>query len=278
MFELTPPAADGLTTPEVGVWSSDKHYFLLRYIDAFTNAMSPATSRTAKPWKSLHYIDLFAGAGIAKIKENGLIWGSPLIAAQAPTRFERLHLCELNPTKYRDLVQRVGKFTQPQAPQLINADANVAVSRVTEALPADSLALAFLDPYGLSLHFETLRALSGCRVDLIIFFPDHVDIMRNWQGIYHEQTESNLDRFLGGIPWRDEIAKSHPDQWAATFLRLYKEQIKSLGYGHFGDDKRIALPNNRFLYKLIFCSKHQLGARLWNDVSRKERDGQGKLF
>lgn len=53
----TSPTDDGLEISTVGEWSRDKHHFLSRYIDAFTNAMKK------KGWSGLHYIDLFAGAG-----------------------------------------------------------------------------------------------------------------------------------------------------------------------------------------------------------------------
>lgn len=63
MFNLEPPQDDGLCIPEVGEWSSDKHYFLQRYIDAFTSSMKN------KGWSGLHYIDLFAGAGIERFQK-----------------------------------------------------------------------------------------------------------------------------------------------------------------------------------------------------------------
>jgi len=76
MLELPKPEDDGLVIPEVGEWSREKHHFLLRYIDAFTTAMRP------KRWNGLYYIDLFAGAGIERLKRPArLDWGSPLIAA-----------------------------------------------------------------------------------------------------------------------------------------------------------------------------------------------------
>lgn len=62
MPELPPPDDDGLIIPEVGEWSRDKHHFLRRYIHAFTTAMKD------KGWSGLHYIDLFAGAGMERIK------------------------------------------------------------------------------------------------------------------------------------------------------------------------------------------------------------------
>lgn len=72
MTEPSPPQDDGLYIPTVGQWSSQKHYFLRRYINAFTTSMK-------NKWSALHYIDLFAGAGIERLKDfRELDWGSPM--------------------------------------------------------------------------------------------------------------------------------------------------------------------------------------------------------
>lgn len=106
MPALPQPEDDGLyITEDVGEWSKDKHYYLMRYIDAFTNSMK------TKGWSSLHYIDLFAGSGIERIKETGeLEWGSPLIAAQSRYPFAKLHLCERDELKYDALSQRISRY------------------------------------------------------------------------------------------------------------------------------------------------------------------------
>jgi len=106
-FELQPPDDDGRSKMDVGPWSADKHHFLRRYVDAFTTAMKD------KPWSGLHYVDLFSGPGIVQIKDGGLDWGSPLIAAQAPTRFSRLHLCDKNNRYIDSLRARIAEIPQP---------------------------------------------------------------------------------------------------------------------------------------------------------------------
>ncbi len=50
-------------------------------------------------------------------------------------------------------------------------------------------------------------------------------------------------------------------------------QLETLGYEHF-DYERIYDMERRPLYRLIFCSRHELGAKIWRRVSRKKRDGQ----
>ena len=265
---LPSPPDDGLLTPEVGPWSSHKHHFLARYIDAFTTAM-----RTK--WSSLHYIDLFAGAGIERIRGNGLEWGSPLIAAQPPRRFTRLHLCELVVAKYEALLARLEcpRLQQHNTPHAINGDANEIVEQVVAQIPSSALSLAFLDPYKLTLAFETLRVLARRKVDLIIFFPDHMDALRNCDFYYADNPRSKLDVVLGGAEWRQSLRNCPWDQRAQVLLRIYEGQIRTLGYNHF-EYERIRVPNGPFLYRLVFCSRHPKGAEIWRNTSRFKPDGQ----
>jgi three-Cys-motif partner protein len=165
MLQLPPPEEDGHYIPVVGPWSADKHHFLRRYIDAFT------TSMRDKKWKGLHYIDLFAGAGIERLRGDGLDWGSPLIAAQARFKFAQIHCCEKNRRSFDALQARLARYRQPADPQVLRGDANKRVVEIIETLPLGCLSLAFLDPYGLHLHLETLRHLAARRTDLIIFSP-----------------------------------------------------------------------------------------------------------
>lgn len=268
MFELPAPVDDGLLIPDVGSWSIAKHHFLRRYVDAFMTAMR------GKRWSGLHYIDLFASAGVERIRDtNQLEWGSALIAAQSPHPFSRLHFCELDRDRYQALHARLARLSHPQEPQIIQGDANVAVTQVVNALPPRTLSLAFLDPHGLHLAFETLRTLSRRKVDLIIFFPDHLDALRNWEAVYHDNPNSNLDRVLGTPTWRERIKATAQSNWADVLSKLYVEQIRSLGYTHF-EHERISLPNGRHLYKLIYCSSADIGAKIWRGISARKADGQ----
>jgi three-Cys-motif partner protein len=267
MLKLDPPEDDGLYVQEVKEHSKHKHYFLLRYIDAFTTSMR-------EKWE-LHYIDLFAGAGIERLAESGkLDWGSPLIAAQAPYAFARLHLCEKNKRKFDALVRRVERLSAN--PQVLHGDANEEIDNIVGEIPPGTLSLAFLDPYGLHLAFDTLRKLSAIRADLIIFFPDHMDALRNWEQHYLEDPDSNLDRCLGsGADWRSILNETPHARWAEVLRELYVRQIKSVGYTEF-EYQRIHTKGHP-LYILILCSRSTLASKLWRGISGKEPDGQRTL-
>jgi three-Cys-motif partner protein len=260
MLKLPQPKDDGLFIPTVGEWSHDKHYFLIRYIDAFTTAMKN------KKWTGLHYIDLFAGAGIEQLETSGkLEWGSAMIAAQARNRFTQIHLCEKEKRPYEALESRVHKI-RPDA-QVLHGDANKKISEIIGQIPSGTLSLAFLDPYGLHMEFETLKTLSALRADLIIFFPDRLDVLRNWEHNYFDNPDSNLDRCLGpGADWRSRINETPREQLAVVLRKLYVSQIQTLGYTNF-EYERITMGGHP-LYILIFCSHSNTAARLWRGISQ----------
>ena len=221
----------------------------------------------------MHYIDLFADAGIEQLETSQKIdWGSPMIAAKAPHPFDRLHLCEKNKRKYNSLKSRIDQI-RPDS-QVLHGDANKKTQEIVGEIPHRSLSLAFLDPYGLHLDYETLKVLSKIRADLIIFFPDHLDALRNWEHTYLDKPDSNLDRCLGpGANWRS-LLNEVPVQHRAKVLRdLYVNQLKKqLGYTEF-EYERISFKGHP-LYILIFCYHHKIAAKLWRGISGKKPDGQ----
>ncbi len=268
MFELPPPQDDGLCIPLVPEHSKYKHHFIRRYIDIFTTSMKD------KKWSGLHYIDLFAGAGIERLKTSRKIdWGSPLIAAQAPFSFTKLHLCEEVFEKHHALEIRVKRFRSDS--QIIQGNANKKISQIVADIPDKSLSLSFLDPYGLHLEFNTLKVLANIRTDLIIFFPDHLDALRNWASYYLDNPESNLDLCLGpGIDWRSRLSKAPTHQRAEVLREMYTEQIRDkLGYNEF-DCERITTIRGNPLYYLIFCSRSPTAVHLWRQIAEKKPNGQ----
>ena len=203
----------------------------------------------------------------------GLDWGSPLIAAQLPTKFQKLHLVESEKRRFDALGERLKKVLASAQVQLLRGDANDVASKIVQSIPTGALSVAFLDPYGLHLRFNTLRQLANRKMDLIIFFPDHTDALRNWRMLYEDDQNSNLDLVLNSAPWRQQKEQIAPSGWSDMLTRLYVTEIKKLGYLHF-DYERICRTDGRHLYKLIFCSKDKAGATIWANTARKNRQGQ----
>lgn len=270
MLELSEARRDGLITMSVGEWSRDKHYFLRRYLDAFTTTMRP------KKWSGLHYIDLFCGPGLLELESRDeFIWGSPLIAAHC-AGLDSLHLCDAKPDFIEAVRDRIERIRPQGSVEYYVGDANEKVNDIVAKIPKRGLSLAFLDPYGLHLHFKTLEVLARHRVDLIIFFPDHLDALRNWEYVYEDRPNSNLDMVLGATAdWRTLFAETPQDRWAEALRELYVKSIRTLGYSEFAYE-RISNRGSP-LYLLIFCSHHPAGSKIWRGISQTKPDGQRTL-
>ncbi len=271
MLELPEPQDDGLALREVNSASSSKHHFLQRYMHAFVTAMKDK-------WGELHYIDLFAGPGIERFKsERSLAWGSPLIAVHMMPPFDQLHFCELNEECYRTLQERINIYGATERTQLLKGDANNRVEELVHQLPSNSLSLAFLDPTGLHVQFETVIALSRRKIDLIIFFPDHLDIIRNWKNTYYEKPQSNLDKFYGpGKDWRSIFDELPDSKWLEEIRNLYIERLRTIGFGYCASE-RVYRSGNHPLYHLIYASKHPIGKKLWQNIAKKKPDNQSEF-
>ncbi len=268
MPDPSDPHDDGLCIPEVGEHSKYKHHFIARYIHAFT------TSMKNQKWAGLYYIDLFAGAGIERLRTSRkLDWGSPMLAARSKDPFTRLYLCERDAEKCDALRQRVTQV-RPDS-HIVQGDAENHAESIVADVPMGGLSLAFLDPYGLHLKLSTLRVLCRRRTDLVIFFPDRMDALRNWAAYYFDNPDSNLDNCLGAdVDWRSRLGGCLPEKRGEVLRDLYKSQIQSQLNCPYVDFERIKTIKGAPLYYLIFCSRHQFGLKLWQGTSRKKPNGQ----
>ncbi len=267
------PHDDGLVIPEVGRWSKYKYHFLGRYLRAFMIAMKP------KPWAGLYYLDLFAGAGFARVEESGeFVAGSPVLAALTTPSFTQIRAAEADAKKCDALRQRLARADLPTSPLVLHGNANDLIDQLLAGIPDRSLCMTFIDPYGFHAEWDTIRRLSEVRSDLILFLPDHLDAMRNWELHYEADDDSNLDRFLGKqCDWRSAFNAVNRDRIPEVLRSLYETQLKTIGYRHF-DHRRIYGPQQRGLYLLHFASRHQAGVTIWRNVGKTDAGGQRELF
>ena len=269
---------DGLPTRESGPWAKEKLWYWNRYTEITTQSM------VGKPaWKAgVVYVDLFAGPGVCTIRgTNERCPGSPLIAAGAPKPFTKILLCEKDKVLADACESRLAERLPAGQFGMFAGDCNSRIDELCSEIPPRALTLAFLDPTGLHLWFETVQTLSRCgRVDLLILLPDAVDIMRNVDQLYFEQPDSNLDRVLGpDSNWREAKAKlesTEPSVERRLYASIYELQLRRhAGYKHFAEEV-IQGPHGP-LYRLIYATKHPRGIDFWDKSIKKEFGGQQRL-
>jgi three-Cys-motif partner protein len=264
---------------ESGYWAEDKLFFWHRYVDITTTAM---IGRNKWPYDVV-YVDLFAGPGICIDRNSGRRFpGSPLIAANSPKPFSKILLCELSAENAVACRTRLSGSAARDRFELFVGDCNGRINEVVSHVPSDALTLGFIDPTGLHVHLSTVVTLADCgAVDLLILFPDAVDIIRNADHYYFDNKESNLDLVLGAdSDWRarkKRLASNDGTRLRRLFVDVYKSQLqKHAGYTHFGEET-ISGPHGP-LYRLVYVTKNELGLKFWNESIKKDSSGQKRLF
>ncbi|MTB52786.1 three-Cys-motif partner protein TcmP [Lewinella sp. W8] len=269
---------DGLLTPTVRRWSEEKYSLLGSYANIFTTSM-------CKKWNQLVYLDLFAGAGYARIKStNRLVMSSSLIALSLPVPFTKYILCEENKEKFDALKTRVSRDFPAADVTLIHGDVNKKVWEVKRSIPRYGkgntlLSFSFVDPFSLNLDFNTIKVLgSRMNMDFLILLALGMDANRNFKS-YLLNNSSKVAKFIDDDFWTKKTENLINSSDFMRFLSsTYDDNMLKLGYKEAADKQIVrSHVKNLSLYHLAFYSKHDLGNQFWNDM-RKYTDKQISLF
>lgn len=260
---------DGLIIPPVGVWSEKKYKLVGHYSNIFSTSM-----RNNRWFSGLVYIDLFAGAGFAQIRESGrVLYNSAFVALSSQYPFSRYILCERDPEKYNALCLRVNRLFPEKDCVILNVDSNYAVDEIRRLVPSQSLCFCFVDPYSLNLHFNTIKKLSvQLKIDFLILLALYMDAKRNYK-YYIEKENDKIDLFLGDNDWRKKITQNITSD--TSFVRFlassYSNNMLEIAYKQ-PQPFEIFKVGSLQLYYLAFYSKHELGNKFWTEVKKASNE------
>lgn len=273
---------DGLPASEFGgVWTAHKLFFLCNYLEQTTRGMSGNPSFP----NGLNYVDLFAGSGVCSVEMSPGRWqrypGSPLIAACTPKPFNRLFLVDRNTESISALKTRISKTSFKGALNFWEGDANAVIDEVRAAIPVGSLTVAFIDPYSLDIHYESLKRLADSRpLDLILLLSDALDIVRNVETYYLPGKSDKLDRFLGLTSgWRshwNNLSNRDASSVRQLFAELFLRQLQQLGYRH-SKSWPLEGPNGP-VFRLVYASKNERGLQFCEIARNLDFEGNRGLF
>ena len=263
--------SDGHWARQVSPWNAEKLYYLDRYLDIFTTGMK-------EKWEWLVYADLLAGPGIC-VEEGNLqeALGSPLLALKHG--FHRLLFNDADARSIEALKARTVAVSHDRL-KITHDDCNHVVGETrTFLLPpgteSSTLALAFVDPTGFQVDFETIRKLSqGIRMDLlIVFMTGFVRRFRTQRAL-----ETRLTAFIGNDEWKALLPglRGEDPFTFGKLLELYRKQLRTIGYRSFPEEIRVPRTGPA-IYHLVFASKHALGGQFFEKISSIRYGGQRKL-
>jgi three-Cys-motif partner protein len=272
--------SDGLSTPVVRQWSIEKYKLVGSYCDIFTTGMK-------YKWDQLVYVDLFAGAGYAKIKETGKIYrNSALLAMSIPIPFTKYILCEQDDERFEALEARVKRDFSHLNYELINGDSNQNVSKVINAIPPFKkgntlLPFCFVDPYSLNLNFTTIQLLGKGLMDFLILQALHMDANRNFDS-YIKDENTRISEYLGVNNWRQLLEKdgiNYRQDFVKFLADQYQAQMVQLGYQKAKHMHQIrSNEKNLPLYYLSFYSKNPRGIDFFKKVQERVNGQQSLGF
>lgn len=268
-----------------GPWTREKLAYLQKYANAFMAAMQP--KRKAGKWERLVYLDLLAGPGIGRDRDAEVEFdGSALIALKVRPPFDRLFLADLSRANVEALKRRIPTEDLGRTDILIG-DCNDLMKEVVRQISVRTLGLAFVDPEGFEVRFDTLRTLATRRIDVLLWFPSGIGIARNLRA-FAQREHSPMDGFWGGREWRDlpparlaagtrlrpEEALTLDRPWVLRF----RARMADLGY-QFQDegDPYFVNEKNVPMYHLLFFSRDAAGLTIWRGIKKVEPTGQRRL-
>lgn len=289
--ELLSPVDDGLKMRGAGRWAKDKLDVLARYIHTSTIAMSSQKNF----WRSRFYIDLQAGPGKNYVKnsQGDIFFGSPLLALTEGAGYTHYRFVENNPSLVNALMRRceATESSLRRKIQILAGDCNEIVDQIVDEIDQidqppysradwNSLSLAFLDPEGLELHWETVLKLASLkRTDLIINF-----CIGGLRRVAHQARslpsgQAEADKFFGTAEWRDIPFRPDGLMPGHKWIEFYKKRLTEVSDPPYQWGTDISVKNSRGveLYRLLFASKSSFGITLWEDA-RTKGPGQLALF
>lgn len=190
-----------------GNWTEAKMEIVVSYAKAYLTIMDK------QAWAKTMYFDGFAGSGVIETDENEDVKkGTALriLDIVDPAPFDLYYFVELNENHKNELEKRIQENYFGRNAHVVNADCNEKMMRMAEYLKTNKSyrALVFIDPYGMSVDWNSVEALKGLGVDLWILVPTGIGISRLLKndGNISESWLNKLEKFLG---LSQEEIKSH---------------------------------------------------------------------
>lgn len=209
-----------------GSWTEVKLNAVADYLQFFTKALRniPKPEDPFETW----YVDAFAGTGDRTVEietgglfegsyglvERGRLEGSARRALGVDPPFKHLVLIEKNARRFSALSRIRDEYPERDV-RCLRGDANVELRRLFNEGPwidrrraGMQRAVVFLDPYGMSVEWTTLRLLAETkRADVWYLFPLHAalrQLSHDHSALDRGKREA-LNEVFGTVDWEDHF-------------------------------------------------------------------------
>ncbi len=206
-----------------GNWTEAKMEIIVDYAKAYLIIMHK------NPWAKTLYFDGFAGSGLIEFEEaDDRIKGTSLriLEIDKPKPFDIYYFVEKSEKIKAALETNIQANYFGKNAHVIHADCNQKLVDMAKFLKSNNKfrALAFIDPYGMSVNWESISSLKDLGVDLWILVPTGLGINRLLKnnGEISDAWLTKLENFLG-LPRQDIKAHFYKKEITNT---LFGEEVK----------------------------------------------------
>jgi three-Cys-motif partner protein len=220
------------------------------------------------------YLDLFAGSGLVSIEGTpDVVGGSPLVACSGG-KFDYSILVEIKKQKAEALDERLGVFLPKEKYHVIQGNCNEKVDEIISEIKSKvskPIILAFVDPEGMEIKFETLKRISSA-------FPN-TDFMINVTAGGDRVGATVRDGNVANLPIFEDY---FPKGMAGEILlkmnsgqpveKQYEDMVKEV----LGRPVGVTIPVNdvgeRVMYYVMAYTRESYGGSGWKNILEHIRD------
>lgn len=275
-----------------GNWTEAKIEILVEYAGAYLTIMNRYAQKY--DWKLL-YFDGFAGSGFIENKSQqnqDVIMGAAkrILEIEKPRPFDRYYFVEKETSHAQLLIKNTVEEYPKKLINVVTTDCNAKILSMASFLRSrkgkNYKVLAYIDPCGMQLKWESLMALQKLKVDAWILVPTGMGVNRllKKNGKISDAWLERLEVFLG-MP-REEILIHFYSQTTVYTLfgeeviiskeqkaidrssDLYQQRLKEL-FSHVSEPYILKNSSNSTMFHFFMVSNNEHAVSIANDIIKK---------
>lgn len=275
-----------------GNWTESKIEILVEYAQAYLAIMNKNANRY--DWKLL-YFDGFAGSGFIKKgndENQKIIIGAAkrILDIEQPRPFDLYYFVEKEVDNAEELIQKVIKNYEHKKIKVANTDCNEKLKSMATFLKSDKgkkhRVLAYIDPCGMQVNWESLLALKDLNIDAWILVPTGMGVNRllKKNGQISDAWLERLEVFLG-MPkdeiieyfynttvvqtlFGEEIVTSKEQRAIERSAQLYEARLKEI-FKFVTNPYILKNKSNSTMFHFYMVSNNKTARKIGNEIVEK---------
>lgn len=275
-----------------GNWTEEKIEILVKYAKAYLTIMNKYAKKNN--WNLL-YFDGFAGSGyITKENQAGkkIIVGAAkrILEISTPCSFDMYYFVEKDTSTATMLTKNTKDVYPNKKIHIVDDDCNRKIKDLSQFLKSHSgrsyKVLAYIDPYGMQLNWNSLVTLERSNVDVWILIPTGLGVNRllKKNGEISDEWIKRLEMFLG-IPKDEILSYFYKKETVQTLFGkenklnkvedainkssvLYSDELNNL-FKFVSKPYALKNASNSTMFHFIMASNNKIAVKIANEIIQR---------